>query len=227
VFSRRQRSRSLTGGDSNDEKIKDGDGYVEGMFLSLILRPSFFPSQAATLGAMTAVSLITALEEHTEASLGLGWVSDIFCEGEKIGATSIEGKLDSFTAYEYIIVTFAVRLSKDSFPPRLTDMIKQVFESENTSISMIIARNVLSKFFRYYPYLKSSSKYMDEYKNRFLLRGKRIKLTLGDRRESCKVLGIDSATSALIVESKDGETISVTTPNSVTLPKKLRVKRTK
>lgn len=227
VFSRRQMSRSLTGGDAKDEKIKDGDNYVEGMFLSLILRPSFFPSQAATLGAMTAVSLISALEEHTECSLGLGWVSDLFCEGEKIGSTSIEGKLDSFTAYEYIIVTFAVRLSKESFPPRLTDMIKQVFESENTSISMIIARNVLSKFFRYYPYLKSSNKFMDEYKNKFILRGKRIKLTAGEKKESCKVLGVDTATSALIVEASDGRVIHVTTPNSVTLPKRIRGKRSK
>ncbi|MBR2343185.1 MAG: hypothetical protein IKA64_02920 [Clostridia bacterium] len=219
VFASRQNKSPLTGAKAGEEGTEDG------MFLSLILRPSFFPSQAATLGAMTAVSLISALEEHTEARLGLGWVSDLYCEGEKIGSAVTEGKLDSFTTYEYIIITFAVRLNGEDFPPRLTDMIKKVFESENTSISMIIARNVLSKFFRYYPTIKSSAKFMDIYKNKFILRGKRIKYESGQRRESCKVLGVDAASGALIVEVAGGGVRHITSPTTVTIPKKIKLKR--
>ena len=76
-----------------DEKASEG-----GIFLSLILRPSFFPSQATHLAPLAAVSLISALEEQTEASLGIGWVSSIYCDGTPIGGAAIEGKLDSFMA---------------------------------------------------------------------------------------------------------------------------------
>ena len=125
------------------------DGFENGMYMACILRPSLFPSQASLLGALSATALATALEEHTTARLGIGWVSDIYCEGVKIGETSIEGKLDNHTTYEYIIVTFSVKLDSDNFPPRLSDMIRKVFEVENTSISMIVARGVLNRFFKF------------------------------------------------------------------------------
>ena len=219
IFAPKQNKTVQTGNKPGD------DGTENGMFMSLILRPSIFPSQASLLGAMTAASLVSALEEHTVKNLGLGWVSDLYCDGKKIGSTSIEGKLDSYTAYEYIIITFAVRLDSQCFPPRLTDMIKKVFESENSSISMIIAKNVLSKFFRYYSVIKSSAKFMNVYKNKFILRGRRIKYQSGDKKRRCKVLGIDTATGALIVELSGGELRHITSPAFVTMPKRVKIKK--
>ena len=125
VFSENQTKLTATGA-----VLAEGAS-ERGVYLSCILRPSIFPSQAGFLGAMSSVALITALEEHTTKRLGLGWVSDVFCEGKKIGAAQVEGKLDNFTSYEFIIVTFSAELSEENFPPRLTDLIRKVFESEN------------------------------------------------------------------------------------------------
>jgi len=141
VFSEKQ-----TGISSLGKELSAGNE-ERGVYLSCILRPSIFPSQSGFLGAMSAVALITALEEHTTKKLGLGWVSDIFCEGRRIGRTTVEGKLDNLGTFEYVIISFSVALSEQDFPPRLSDLIKKVFESENTSISLIIAKNILSKFF--------------------------------------------------------------------------------
>ena len=105
VFSEKQTKYNFKG-----EKLPEGQ-CEKGVFLSCILRPSFFPSQAGALGAISAVALISALEEHTSKKLGIGWISDIFCEGKKIAATSTEGKLDSFMTYEYVIISFFVRIS--------------------------------------------------------------------------------------------------------------------
>ena len=94
VFSEKQTGYSSLGavlGEGKEER---------GVYLSCILRPSIFPSQAGLLGAMSSVALISALEEHTTKKLGIGWVSDIFCEGRKIGKTTVEGKFDSFGAFE-------------------------------------------------------------------------------------------------------------------------------
>lgn len=202
-----------------------GAGEVEhGIFISCILRPSIFPSQAGFLGIMSAVSLIKALEEHTTKRLGLGWISDIYCEGKKIGCVTTEGKLDNFSSYEYIIITFSVRLSNDTFPPRLADLVKKVFESENTSINMIIAKNILNKFFDLYPRcIKSPDKFIDHYKQKFLLRGRKTKFFHGGKRRTCKILGVDITDGTLIVEYKS-KLIKISAQRNIVMPNKIKLK---
>ena len=166
---------------------REGD-MGDGLYLSCILRPSIFPAQAGLIGPLAAVAFATALEEHTSKKLGIGWVSDIYCDGIKVGGCSVEGKLDNFTSYEYMIISFAVRLDEKIFPPRLTDMIRTVFEADNTSVAMIIAKTVLNKFFTLYRDLKSPEKHMDVYRTKFALIGKRIKYLSDGKKKSAKVV---------------------------------------
>lgn len=208
-------------------KLKTSKNDVEvesesGIFMSCILRPSIFPSQASLLPAMSAAAMAAAMENHTDKEIGIGWVSDIYCDGVKIGGVSIEGKLDNFTTYEYIIVSFNAKISKDNFPPKLADMVKKVFESENTSLNMIIARAIITKFFKLYPNLKTPEKFMKEYTERFALRGKRVKHFRNEKWRSYKVLGVDSKTGSLILDNGKDPVITVTSPTLVTTPKKLK-----
>ena len=193
-----------------------------GIFMSCILRPSIFPSQAALLSAMSTAAMASALEDHTSKKIGIGWVSDIYCDGVKIGSVALEGKLDNFTTYEYIIISFNVKLTKDNFPPTLADMVKKVFESENTSVNMIIARNILSKFFKFYQNLKTPHKFMSEYTQRFAFRGKKVKFLCGDKWKAHKVLGIDSKTGELIIDNGKDPDIRVTSPGLIQNPKKIK-----
>lgn len=197
----------------------------KGLYMSCIFRPSFFPSQAALLSSLSAVALISALKEHTVKRLGIGWVSNIYCEGKSIGGVTIEGKLDNFTSYEYIIVTFSVLLSPESFPPRLTDLVRKVFESENSSIAMIIAKNIINKFLPLYANMRSNTKFMNQYRQSFLLHGKKIKHTVGGRKKSCKVLGINNDDCALIVEMRNGQIKHITSPTGVIIPKKIKTSK--
>lgn len=200
-------------------------GDTKGMYMSLLLRPSLFPSQAGLLTALATVALVKALEEHTTKRLGIGWVGGVYCEGKHIGGVTIEGKLDNYATYEYIIVNFAVRLPREDFPPRLTDMIKKVFESNNNSIATIIAKNVLNKFFPFYANMKTSTSFMASYHKRFILSGTKVKLIEDGKRRSCKVLSVDTATSALIVETKKEGIKHITRPASVIIPKKVKLKK--
>jgi len=168
--------------------------------------------------------MTTALEEHTTKPLGIGWVSKIYCNGKMIGDVTIEGKLDNFTSYEFIIVTFSAALSAEDFPPRLTDLIRKVFESENSSISVIIAKNILNKFFPLYANMKNHAKFMDVYRQKFILRGQKIKYISDGKKQTCKILGIDQDTCALMVEDSSKKVIHLSTPNKVIIPKKISVK---
>lgn len=217
VFSDGKKRRSGTRGRGIESIVEPG------MYMACILRPSIFPSQAPLLTAMSATAMAMALEEHTTKPIGIGWVSSIYCNGVRIGDVTIEGKLDSYTTYEYLIVTFAAKTDKNNFPPRLTDMIRKVFESENTSISMIIARSVLARFFKLYPTVKTSKRFMDDYSDRFVLRGKSVKVVNGTKKTSCKVLGVDTKSGALIVEGRRGAVEQVFAPSRVTIPKRVKM----
>ena len=218
IFSEKQ-----TAYDSLGRKLPDGE-IESGVFLSCILRPSIFPSQAGLLSAMSAVALYSALEEQTGKELGIGWVSDIFCDGKKIGTTVAEGKLDSFAAYEYILISFYVKLTDQDFPPRLSDLIKKVFESENTSLSLIVAKKILSKFFELYPRrIKSPDRFMEVYKRKFALAGINTKYLDGAKKKKCTILGIN-ADGRLIVENSKGEIINISGAKNITIPDKIKVK---
>ena len=164
-----------------------GGSDERGMHMSIILRPSIFPSQAGLLSSLATVALVSALEEHTTHNIGIGWVSKIYCDGKLIGDVTIEGKLDNFTSYEYIIITFSVKLSDDNFPPKMSDLIKKVFSTENNSIATIVAKNVISKFFPLHSSLKNPDKFMSLYMQKFILTGTKVKYLKDGKRHTCKV----------------------------------------
>lgn len=203
----------------------DGKGAkIPGVYISCLLRPSFFPSQATFLSSLATVAAVTALEEHTTKKLGIGWVSSVYCDGKMIGNVSIEGKLDD-TSYEYIIINFAFALNKNDFPPRLTDIVKKVFEKDNNSIPMIIGKNVISKFFSLYANMKNTAKFMDTYRKKFILRGKYVKQELDGKKTKYKVLGIEQKNCSLLVEDREGKVITLSSPRSVILPKKVKLQK--
>ena len=196
-----------------------GSSDERGMHMSIILRPSIFPAQAGLLSSLAAVALVTALEEHTTKRLGIGWVSNVYCNGRQVGGVSIEGKLDNFTSYEYIIVTFSVMLSDSDFPPKISDLIKKVFAKESSTIATIVAQNVIAKFFPLYSSLKSPEKFMSLYMQKFAMTGKRVKLLKDGKKQSCRIVGIDPRTCSLLLEGRGKERFTATSPTSVLMPK--------
>ena len=216
VFAEKQTHESAVNG-----AVSEAEPEV-GLYLSCVLRPSIFPSQAGCLGALSAVALASALEEHTMQKIGIGWVSDIYCGGAKIGYTSVEGKLDDYTSYEYLIVSFAVKLDPKKFSPRLTDRVRRVFEDGNLSIPMIMAKTVLNRFFAIYREIKNPAKHLNHYATKFALTDKKIKLIENGKKKTVKVLGVNKNNLALTIETRDGRVLDVTSPSSVILPTKIK-----
>ena len=88
---------------------------------------------------------------------------------------------------------------------------------------MIIAKTVLNKFFSLYANMRTNTKFMNHYRQSFILHGKKIKHTVNGKKRSCKVLGINSEDGALIVEMKNGEIKHITSPAGVIIPKKVNI----
>lgn len=208
----------------SDKRVYPSGDIEDGLYMSVLLRPSIFPSQAPLLGALSATAMVTALAEHTSVPLGLGWVSDLYASGVRIGEATIEGKLDNFTSYEYIIITFSIKITEKVFPPRLNNMIKEVFEEDNGSSSMIMAKDLLKRFFSFYVNLKNGAKFMDTYSEKFILRGQKVKYYDGQRKRSLRVLSVDAKNGALILEGPGGKPLRVFSPSNIQIPKKIKLK---
>ncbi len=216
VFTDKQTVESAVGAAVSENEAESG------LYLSCILRPSIFPSQAGSLGALSAVALASALEEHTMQRMGIGWVSNIYCDGVKIGYTAVEGKLDSYASYEYLIVSFAVKLDSKRFTPRLTDMVRRVFEDGNLSIPIIMAKTVLNRFFAIYREIKNPAKHLNHYATKFALTDKKIKYIEDGKKKTVRVVGVNKTNLALVIEAKDGRQLEITSPSAIILPSKIK-----
>ncbi|MBO7304140.1 MAG: hypothetical protein J6V09_02865 [Clostridia bacterium] len=206
-----------------DADGKSKSALERGVFMSCILRPSIFPSQAALISALSAVATVTALEEHSSGRMGIGWVSKIYCNGKQIGDVTIEGKLDNFTTYEYIIINYSVLMSEKNFPTRLGDVIKQVFENGGASVSVVVAKNILNKFFTHYANVKTGARFMSAYKQKFILRGQKIKCTIDGKKRRVKVVDVGAEDCSLTVLSSKKQEIKISSPAGVTIPKIVRI----
>ena len=215
VFAERQTKVSALG-----TPLSDGES-EKGIFMSCILRPSIFTSQAGSIGPLSALALLLALEEHTTKKMGIGWVSDIYCEKTKIGGITVEGKLDNNRSYEYMIISFAVKFDEKNFPPRLTDMVRQVFEENNLSVPMIMAKTILNKFFSIYKDLKAPTKHINLYASRFALNDVKIKFIEDGKKKNGRIIGVNKDDLSLTVETRDGRKVSITSPSSVFIPNKI------
>ena len=87
---------------------------------------------------------------------------------------------------------------------------------------MIIARNILTKFFKFYQNIKTPQKFMTEYTQRFALRGKKVKYFRDEKWKAHKVLGIDSRTGELIIDNGKNPDIRVSSPVLIQNPKKIK-----
>ncbi len=220
VLAERQSDLSLCG----EGTRKSGDT-AYGVFLSVILRPRFFPTQAGFLGELAAVALASALEEHTVFPMDIGWVSDIFCDGRRVAGVAMEAMFDRFSAYEYLIVNFAVRLDPAVFPPRLSDMVKQIFTTDEATLPYLVAKSILDRFFRLYPSVREPEKFMDEYRHRFVMGGLPAVYLDGAKSRPAKILGVDQKSGELLLELKSGATVSVSGKSKLLLPKRPRRRR--
>lgn len=195
----------------------------KGIFLSIILRPSFFLSQGSSLGTLSVVALTQALESYTTKKLGISWVTDVFCEGIKIGGTQIEGKIKDANTFDYIIVSFAAKIDEKNFPPRLKDSVKRIFEKENLSIGMMMAKSILDKFFLAYSNDKVLDKCKKYYINKFALTDAKIKYIDNRRHRTATVVGIDKESLSLIVKPRFRNPITISKPSSIIIPGRIKI----
>lgn len=82
-----------------------------GVYLSLLFKPNSDITTTTSVVALSAISMIKAINEQIDADVKIKWVNDLVLGEKKLGGILIEGSINPKTkAYDYLIAGIGVNL---------------------------------------------------------------------------------------------------------------------
>ncbi|UCG62513.1 MAG: biotin--[acetyl-CoA-carboxylase] ligase [Candidatus Zixiibacteriota bacterium] len=177
-----------------------------GVYVSIILKPSFKPDLAPGLAIMTALALAEAMTVFTKGEVKIKWPNDILIGGRKAAGILTELSAEK-NKVEHVIVGVGINVNhrSEDFPAELQKIATSLRIANRRKASRI---NLLKQFLRNFEkeYRRYQKGQLATSRKRVLrfssLLGENVELRFGNKTVSGRVVDID-ATGALIIE-KDG-----------------------
>ena len=178
----------------------------EGIYISLILRPTISPVEAPKITMLTGVAVAEALLSLTELEINIKWPNDILVNGKKIGGilTELSTEMD---VVNYIVVGLGLNVNTPSFPDDLGAKATSIFiETGKHFPRALITREYLKWYERYYEIFKGTGfgPLIRRWKELTDMIGRQIIVDLIGRQCRGRVLDIDDD-GVLIVEDNKGK----------------------
>ncbi|MGM9568290.1 MAG: biotin--[acetyl-CoA-carboxylase] ligase [Clostridia bacterium] len=178
-----------------------------GIYMSILLRPSFPPMTASLLTSAAAAAVAVSLESIAGIKADIKWVNDIFVDGKKISGTLTESAMSvENNGLDYVIVGIGVNVQppKNGFPAELETIAGSVLKTTDGygDIRNRVAAEILKRLTGYYRELETRS-FLPEYKSRLFFLGKEIDVLLP--RETITATALDITDDChLLVRLNDG-----------------------
>ena len=178
-----------------------------GLYLSVLLRPTFGAEQCGLLTPAAAVAAAEAIEALSGRETQIKWVNDVLLDGRKICGILTEASVNWESGLaDYVIVGIGVnvRAPAGDFPEDIRDRAGAVFEAESgAGQRCALAAAILDRFMALYRSLGSEECYKS-YANRSAVLGRDVwLLSPGREPEAATVLAIERD-YALRVRLADG-----------------------
>ncbi len=182
-----------------------------GIYLSIILKPSFTPDQAPGIAIMTALALANSLLSFCKAQIQIKWPNDVLINGKKIAGILTELSAEK-KKINHIIVGVGININhkKEDFSNELKTTATSLRiinnkKSERIELLQLFLKNFEKEYLKYKKNgLVDSIKKIRKYSS---LIGAPVKLDYGKKIIEGIAVDIDK-TGALILE-KDGKKIQV------------------
>jgi BirA family transcriptional regulator, biotin operon repressor / biotin---[acetyl-CoA-carboxylase] ligase len=177
------------------------------LYLSVILRPRLEPADAPQLTLMSAVALADAVEAFLGYAPAIKWPNDILVGGKKLAGILTESSVDRDRLH-FVIVGIGVNLNITA------ELLPEDLRAIATSLRMLnhkpvdrsaFAGELIRSLDRCYGELEQRSfPYIAErWESFFELKGRRVRVEMGDRQLLGTAKGIDRD-GALIIERSGG-----------------------
>jgi hypothetical protein len=97
-----------------------------------------------------------------------------------------------------------------------------IFEKDNPSLGMMMAKTILDKFFSAYSNIKASDNHKKYYVGKFVLTDTKIKYIDNGKKKNAKIVDIDKDTLSLVIYTRGQGEITVFTPSQVIIPGRIK-----
>ena len=169
----------------------------EGIYLSIIIKPTFDLSKSVLVTAAASVAVAQAIESICGRQAQIKWVKDVYLDGKKICGILTEGITDFETGHiESLVIGIGVNTSVKDFPDELRDTVGAVDGDYSRSA---LAAEIISRMLNFAENIEFRE-FIQDYRDRSMVIGKNVTVykgvySIAPEKElegrSAKVLGID------------------------------------
>lgn len=183
--------------------------FGQGVWFSLVLRPSFVPMEAAKMTLLAAVSLTKAFRKLGLIDCGIKWPNDILVKGRKLVGILTELNA-SMEQIHYIIMGIGINtgLSRKDLPKDLKKTVTS-FAMENSTLSRKeILQEVLYQLEAYYELAQQAGfgAILQEWKLLSVTLGQTVEVTMPDKVFTGKAVDLDD-NGNLLVDTDTGREV--------------------
>lgn len=148
----------------------------EGIYLSIIIKPTFDLSKSVLVTAAAAVAVAQAIESVCGRQAQIKWVNDVYLDGKKICGILTEGITDFETGHiESLVIGIGVNTSVKDFPDELRDTVGAVDGDYSRSA---LAAEIISRMLNFAENIESRE-FIQDYRKRSMVIGKNVTVYKG------------------------------------------------
>ena len=153
-----------------------------GIYMSLILRPTFVPMQAVRITFISAIAVVETVKEVLGIDARIKWPNDVMIHGKKTAGilTELRAEMESV---HYVVVGIGINVNNTHFPKALHDKVTSLALEHQEKVSRIkLLQALLRTFERWYQRALSeqSGQTFERWRELSCTLGNRVEVNLGD-----------------------------------------------
>lgn len=175
-----------------------------GLYLSVIIRPKLSVEHSLLITSCAAVAVAEAIEKVSGIDCKIKWVNDIYAGKKKLCGILTEASVDvEQGGLEYAVVGIGVNVQNVVFPKSVSDIATSIKMETGENISRsLLAAEILNSLEEKFAAMTDKS-FLEEYRRRSNVIGKRIDVTQGEKTVRMECTGIDEY-GRLLVKADNG-----------------------
>ena len=188
-----------------------------GIYLSVLLRPSFESNLAVRITTAAAVAAVQAIEACTEEHPQIKWVNDVYVRNRKVCGILTEASINYETGVpDWVVLGIGLNVypPEGGFPAELKDIAGAITQKRSKNLRSRITAEFLAHFYQICNDL-GNSEYSEEYKRRSFLLGQRIDVLKSDGPVPATAIDIDE--ECRLVVRYDDQTTEVLSSGEVSV----------
>ncbi len=175
-----------------------------GIYMSILLKPVFAPSDAVLITAAAAVAVSLAVENLSKKQTKIKWVNDVLIDNKKICGILTEGSFKNADSFDWAVLGIGINAytPKNGFKEDIKNIAGSVFAEPTSGLRNRLCTEIINNFWDIYKNIDKKT-FLNHYRDRSFVLGKEISVIKNGNSAPAKALEIDD-NCRLLVEYKNG-----------------------